>query len=329
MPLAENFLQTLSIASFCESAGFAALDIGARGEVDAALKPLAWATTMIGFEPEPAEAAALQASNPAPWKERRIIAAAVGGENGPAKLHIPPSPASASLLPHNPEMIDWFGLTAQHSIDRTFEVDTRTLDALLAEKSIIPADYIKIDVEGAEGAILDGAKDYLKSCLALRVEVSFLEQRVNQPLGWEMAQSLMAGGFLILDVIEPQRWRTNALAGHPYVTKGAMPYSRPVLAQGDFIAVRDFRTITDPVAALKLVILTAAMGYYDFAALIRRKLASLIDGMDSAKTLHLDDDLRRMSAAAAEGVPGSAIWSNLRGLTPLVRSLLGGLPARR
>jgi FkbM family methyltransferase len=284
---------------------------------------------MIGFEPEPAEAAALQASSPAPWKTKQIIAAAVGGVDGPATLHVPPSPASASLLPHNAEMIDWFGLTEQHSIARRFEVDTRTLDALLSDGAIIPADYIKIDVEGAEGAILNGARDYLRNCLALRVEVSFLEQRVAQPLGWDVAQNLIAQGFQILDVIEPMRWRMAGQAGHPYQTKGDIPYSRPVLAQGDFIAVRDFRSVTDPVAALKLVVLIAAMGYFDFAVLVRRQLSGLIDGLTSVVPSKLDADMRSMSAAAADGVAGAAMVRNIRDLVPLVRSLFGGLPARR
>jgi FkbM family methyltransferase len=40
-------------------------------------------------------------------------------------------------------------------------VDLVTLDSLLAEETLLPPDFIKIDVEGAEFAVLQGAKDVL------------------------------------------------------------------------------------------------------------------------------------------------------------------------
>jgi FkbM family methyltransferase len=321
---AQDQFRSLNAARFCESTGFAAVDIGARGGLDTAMLPLAWATEMIGFEPEPAEAAALQGGDPKPWKVRRVIAAAVGGVDGTATLHIPPSPESASLLPHNEEMVEWFGVSEQHSIDRSISVETRTLDGLLAEGTLPTADYIKIDVEGAEGAILDHATRYLETTLALRVEVSFLEQRVGQPLGWDVAKLLTDSGFLILDLIAVQRWRAKRLAGHPYRTKADLPYSKPVLAQGDLIAVRDFRRVSDATQAAKLVILTAALGYVDFAATILRHHQAAI----AALGLDLAADLRSLSGSLGDAAPAEAIRANLRDLVPLGRSLLGGLPAR-
>jgi FkbM family methyltransferase len=320
----QDQFRSLSAARFCENAGFAAVDIGARGGLDAAMLPLAWATEMIGFEPEPAEAAALQGADPRPWKVRRVVAAAVGGVDGTATLHIPPSPESASLLPHNAEMIDWFGVSEQHSIDRSISVETRTLDGLLAEGTLPPADYIKIDVEGAEGAILEHATRYLDTTLALRVEVSFLEQRMGQPLGWDVAKLLTDRGFLIIDLIAVQRWRAKRLAGHPYRTKADLPYSKPVLAQGDLIAVRDFRRVTDSTQAAKLIILTAALGYVDFAATMLRHHQAAIAGLG----LDLDADLKSLSAAFGGTASAEAFRANLRDLVPLGRSLIGGLPAR-
>lgn len=314
----------LGAADFCASAGFTAVDIGARGGLDAAMLPLAWATEMIGFEPEPAEAAALQNADPKPWKARRVIAAAVGGVDGEATLHIPNSPDSASLLPHNEEMIDWFGIADQHKVTRTIAVATRTLDGLLAEGTLPPADYIKIDVEGAEGTILQHAARYLDSTLALRVEVSFLEQRQGQPLGWDVAKLLTDAGFLIVDLIAVQRWRANRLAGDPYRSRADLPWSKPVLAQGDLIAVRDFRRVDDATQAAKLVLITAALGYVDFAATMLRHHAAGI----TALGLDLYADLKALSAAMGDGAAGAAIRANLRELVPLGRSLIGGLPGR-
>lgn len=321
-------VRDLSAARFAEQAGFTAVDIGARGGVDAAMLPLAWATEMIGFEPEPAEAAALQKAPAAPWKSRRIIPAAVGGIDGPATLFIPPSPESASLLRHNSEMIAWFGVESQHGVGREVTVETRTLDALAAEGLLPPADYVKIDVEGAEGAILEGGKSFLRDTLAMRIEVAFLEQRIDQPLAWDIGAKLHDAGFLVIDMIALQRWRHGYAAAHPYRDGSAQPWSHGVLAQGDLICVRDFRRIGDPVAAARLVLITASLGYVDFAATILRHRQALLAPLEAAHGMNLERDLEALSRLGGKAAPAAAIKRSLRDLIPLGRSLFGGLPAR-
>ncbi|WP_082738010.1 MULTISPECIES: FkbM family methyltransferase [unclassified Sphingomonas] len=323
-----SLFKSLSSARFCERTGFSAIDIGARGGVDSAMLPLAWATDMIGFEPEPGEAAALAGRDPAPWRSRTILPVAVGGFDGPATLHIPPSPESASLLPHNQEMIAWFGTSAQHQIDQRIPVDTRSLDGLAAEGALTGCDYLKIDVEGAEGDILSGGAAFLRSCLAIRVETSFLEQRVNQPLAWDIGRQLADAGFLVIDLIGIQHWRNRQRPGFPYSSRAAIPCSRPVIAQADYIAVRDFRSVTDPVMAAKLVLVTAALGYIDMAETMLNHHRSALGELMAETGMNLEADLVAVSQALAKQGPGPAIWQRVRDLVPLGRSLLGGLPAR-
>ncbi|RYY46693.1 MAG: FkbM family methyltransferase [Sphingomonadales bacterium] len=323
-----SLFKSLSSAGFCERVGFYAIDIGARGGVDAAMLPLAWATTMIGFEPEPDEAAKLAQRDPAPWRNRTILPVAVGGFDGPATLHIPPSPESASLLPHNPEMIAWFGTAAQHQIDRRIPVETRSLDGLAAEGALIACDYLKIDVEGAEGDILSGGTKLLETCLAIRVETSFLEQRVDQPLAWDIGRQLADAGFLVIDLIGIQHWRNRQRPGFPYSSRALMPCSRPVIAQADYIAVRDFRSVTNPVMAAKLILVTAALGYIDMAETMLNHQRATLAELVAESGMNLDSDLIAISRALAKQGPGPAIWQRVRDLVPLGRSLFGGLPAR-
>jgi FkbM family methyltransferase len=320
--------RTLSIRGFIEQIGFTGIDIGARGGFDAALLPIAWATEMIGFEPEPEEAAALERVDPRPWKRRRLIPTAIGGSVGARTLYIPPSPESASLLPHNPEMIDWFGVDRQHRIAREIPVETTTLDDLHAQGIIGGIDYLKIDVEGAEGEILRAGSSVLADCLALRVEASFLEQRVGQPLIWEIGALLSARGFLTLDMIALQRWRRDFIAASPYRTQTALPFSKGVAAQADLICVRDFRTLDDPCRIAKLAVLAAAMGYVDHAALILRHHASVIAEVAKDFAVDFTGDLRTISTKMGASASTEAITAQVRGLVPLARSLLGGLPGR-
>lgn len=323
-----NLFRHLSSARFCEQGGFTAIDIGARGGVDSAMLPLAWATDMIGFEPEPDEAAQLAQRDPAPWRSRKILPVAVGGFDGPATLYVPPSLESASLLPHNPEMIEWFGVDAQHRIDQRLPVETRTLDGLAREGALDACDYVKIDVEGAEGDIMTGGADLLRSCLAVRVEVSFLEQRVNQPLAWDIGCQLTDAGFMVIDLIGIQHWRNHQRPGFPYSSTAPIPCSRPVIAQADYIAIRDFRTVTDSVVAVKLILVTAALGYIDMAETILAHHRALVKDLCAEFGMDLDADLIAVSRALAKRGPWPAIRQSVRNLIPLARSLFGGLPAR-
>jgi FkbM family methyltransferase len=323
-----NEFQRLSSRDFIEQTGFTAMDIGARGGLDTALLPLAWATEMTGFEPDREAAAALVRAESTPWKRSRTIPSAIGGNASMRTLHVPKSLESASLLRHNPEMVDWFGMDEQHGVHRTFSVETDTLDQLQARGLIGPIDYVKIDVEGAEGEILRAAENVLSCCLAIRVEVSFLEQRIGQPLIWEIGGLLQQAGFATLDIIEVQKWRHGYVAAHPYRVHADLVYSKGVVAQADLVCMRDFRTLSDPVAIAKLGLIAAAMGYIDHAQLIFRHHSSLL--ADTAREFSIDfnADLAALSTRMGKQMPLASMRKSVRDLIPLIRSVIGKLPGR-
>ena len=307
---------------------FVAIDIGARGGLDDALLSLAFATELVGFEPEPEEAARLAHGDPAPWKARRIIPTAISGTGGRRTLFIPQEPRSASLLEHNRAMVAQFGTAALHDPLRRIDVDTVSLDDLARDYATPRADYIKIDVEGAEDEIIAGGTTLLKECLAMKVEVSFLEQRRAQPLIWDVAARLRNLGFLIIDIVDLIRWRMRFQPAEPLVGRGALPSSKGVAAQADLIAFRDPDTITDPVALGRLALLAAALGYCDWAdGLLRQHPAAFAD-LALAHRLDLSRDIRALSQARARPLARAGLMSAARGLIPLARSVLSGLPVR-
>lgn len=54
-----------------------------------------------------------------------------------------------------------FKATGRRPTDRSLQIDTRTIDDYVEERQIARVDFVKIDVEGAEGLVLRGARALL------------------------------------------------------------------------------------------------------------------------------------------------------------------------
>lgn len=303
-----------------------AVDIGARGGFDEALASLAPFVDMVGFEPEPAEAHALRSSSAGPWRSLTVLEYAVGGAVEPALLYLPDTPESASLLPHNSIMADWFGTDSMHRSRRTLEVKTTTLDALAESGTLTVAHYVKIDVEGAELAILEAGRTLLETALCLKIEASFLEQRLRQPLLWEVARALASSGFLVVDLLDIQYLRRHRQPAHPLAGRGFLPWSRGVIAQADILAFRDFRRVEDAATFARLVFVAAAQGYADLAAIMIDSRRDLARAAATEHGLDLMQDVRAASRAGAKTQPWRALTRHAKWIVPLIRSVGGGIP---
>ena len=72
----------------------------------------------------------------------------------------------------------------------------RSLDASLANNSILNPAFVKIDIQGMELEVFKGAQSFLKNnCLGIRVEVYFHAIYENQPLFHEIDAYLRKLGF--------------------------------------------------------------------------------------------------------------------------------------
>ena len=302
------------------------LDIGARGGADEAMLPIAWASRIVCFEPDPAEADALSRKGDPRWNAFTVLPFAVGGVTGPQELHVPTDAEGASLLAHNADMVERFGSEHLHRAVRTVPVQTWTLNDLQQAGHIDRIDYMKVDVEGAELDILKSGTSLLDDCVALKVECSFLQQRIDQPLLWDVAQFLVGRGFEVLDLQGFHRWRRRNLPPHPYRVRAVMPYSRGQVAQCDITLLRSFTQLRGQDQGMRLVILSAALGFFDYAITVLRKSPELGDAIKGQWGFDVEAELQRWSAATGERVVKDALGSNVRGLVPLLRAWAGRLP---
>lgn len=96
-----------------------------------------------------------------------------------------------------------------------------TMDALVQSTAFGFPDLIKLDLQGAERAALDGATECLKRAQAVLLELSFIEFEPGMPVFAEMIAYMQERGFRIYDVLG--LWH-RPLDG--------------ALAQGDFLFLR-------------------------------------------------------------------------------------------
>ncbi len=91
---------------------------------------------------------------------------------------------------------------------RTISVPTITLNHWATQNNIDQVDFLWLDVQGHELAILKHGLSVLKKSRALFVELNFIKAYEEQPLAAEVIKWLDEHGFVMIarDYIEPSNW---------------------------------------------------------------------------------------------------------------------------
>ncbi len=143
-------------------------DIGANdGEITLPALTEAGGVRIVAFEPLPAARSRLIAgagtrnASFALWGEAdvTIVPLALGDEDRMIEIDVYDDDTFSSLYERSPEERERYHLTAVERIS----VRMRPLDDLLAKGIIPPPDIVKIDVEGAELAVLRGGGETLRT----------------------------------------------------------------------------------------------------------------------------------------------------------------------
>lgn len=84
-------------------------------------------------------------------------------------------------------------------------VDTNTIDNYCSENNIKEIDILKIDVQGSEIKVLEGALDMLRAgtIKLIYIETYFKQQYVDQPLFHDISKFLYSHNFLIQNIYDP------------------------------------------------------------------------------------------------------------------------------
>lgn len=204
------------------------------------------------------------ASRQVNWTEKHIPLA-LSDTVGEATLYVTKHPMCSSLFPPNEAYISRFNELIEYmSLDFTIDIETTTIDAFCQEEAIADIDFLKVDVQGADLNVLQGAKKILQSSvLAIQAEVLFCELYQNQPLFGDVDRFLREREFTLFSL--PVAFR------HRQVSPIVSEINPGQLLWGDALYIRDLleervrEEFKNPEKILKLACIADILNFPDYA----------------------------------------------------------------
>jgi FkbM family methyltransferase len=190
-------------------------DVGCRWGIPDAWQDRAADLRVYAFDADPEECKRLQAQAPAGVT---YVPIALGERDEDAILHVAADPACSSLFSPASGALETFPeLAAIAEVDER-PVALQTLDDWAATAGVDVVDVMKLDVQGAELAVLRGAEGLLKEVRMIELEVTFNEIYTGQPLFSEVDLYLRERGF--------QLWRLSHLVHYASRSQQAVDVKR-------------------------------------------------------------------------------------------------------
>lgn len=202
------------------------LDVGAhRGESVRFFKEIFPECKIYSFEPDPDNFEELEkccVEINAAFGGAVALNQAVGDQSGQVQFFKQDISHLGSLLPINKRSEDSLGY-AEKALNQSIAVQAITLDQFSIENQLKHIDLLKIDVQGFETAVLNGAKKVLQQTSCCTVEVSFYDFYENSSSLLLVEQAMQNAGMILWDISKvsknPKNLRTD-WAELVYVRRG-------------------------------------------------------------------------------------------------------------
>ncbi len=174
------------------------IDVGARWGISERWASLAPDIRIFGFDPDASECARLNAAAAAASDETvTYVPVALGPRRGVATLHVTSEPACSSLYPPISPLTRAIPELAGATEVGRAEVTLASLDEWCGENGVRIVDVLKLDTQGSELGVLEGAERTLAAVQLLEIEVELNPIYEGQPLFGDVDRFLRSRGFLL------------------------------------------------------------------------------------------------------------------------------------
>ncbi len=255
-------------------------DVGSAGGLKSRWREARSVVSALLFDPR---------DDGAPAKKGRdtYFPVGLGKTAGRATLNITELGNMSSMLPPNVELLKTFRKKGAHTkIVSTWEMPIDTLDNIAHREGIL-VDVLKVDTQGTELDILQGAEKCLASSVFMaEIEVSFLERYKGQPFSDDIIAFMRARGFDLIDLYRLKRYRHLNHGGVGNIglgggqRAGRLAYGDAIFLLREELLLERIRTLSRLDAqglALKVMVALLVYGKADTASRLFDLSADLFD----------------------------------------------------
>jgi FkbM family methyltransferase len=175
-----------------------------------------------------------------------------------------------SLLKPNMDALKFFN-NFEHfgKIEKTVQVRTTRLDDIPEVPQI---DFLKMDIQGSELAVLMHGQEKLSDCIAVQLEVSFICLYENQPSFGEVDVWMRSNGFVPHCFVDVKRWSIS-----PTIRDGNVRIPFNQLLEADIVYIRDplkLQLLSSPQLIKLALFAHYCLASFDLCALLLLELIS-------------------------------------------------------
>ncbi len=250
-------------------------DVGSAGGFHPRIEAIRSCADIIGFDANPEECERL---NSVAKKGERHINAAVGRENENVCLELHRKRTTSSCFPTDMERMRHFDDSDKFITEDTVSFKTKSLDSICESEGIDRLDYLKIDVEGLELAVLEG---YSGPLLMVEAEVSFHPFRKGIPLFDDIMAEMRKRNFVLVDLRRTYWSPSKMREVRNYANKGLLMFGDALFVLDPFIK-SNYQYLDTPSARASYLALLCLYGYTAEAIMVLDilKTAAVMTGQE-------------------------------------------------
>jgi FkbM family methyltransferase len=183
------------------------VDIGAAGGLQNRWKPFSKFVDLVAVEPDPRAKEALERLETTTLHSLHRVNSPLASTTRELDFYLCKHPRQSSVLKPKSEHFAKYNDGYKWNVEKIEKMNAVTLDSAIASR--VKPVFLKLDTQGSELDILQGAKITLGSCLGVEVEVEFREMYESQPLFGDLAKHMLNNGFEFIDFVAFGKWERS------------------------------------------------------------------------------------------------------------------------